>query len=89
MSPLKDNAKKCGCGGELRYSHQLPDGTQTMSCNKYAVCMTWEEQHNRISFLTRENSVLTAALQTIVNTNACDYEYRAWAKAALEKIKTF
>jgi len=73
----------CGCGGILRYSHRQKDGSEKMSCNKYVVCMTWSEQQDRITELSRENTKMKAALQKIVNVNACDYEYRTWAKEGL------
>lgn len=74
---------KCGCGGPLRYLHMQPDGSEKMSCNKHVTCMTWEEQQDRITELSRENAKMKSALEKIVNVNACDYEYRTWAKEGL------
>lgn len=72
----------CGCGGKLRYSH-IVDGKEKMSCNKYYVCMTWQEQFDQIRSLHVENMKMKSALEKICKVNACDYEYRSWAKAAL------
>lgn len=82
-----DFSGKCGCGGDLRYSHKMEDGTERMSCNKYAVCLTWEQQHNRLREIAIENAMLKEALEKIVAVNACDYEYRAWAKEAMQKLE--
>jgi hypothetical protein len=65
----------CGCGRMLRYSH-LKDGNEVMSCNKYTVCLTYSE-------LNAEAIKYKAALERIVNVKAMNYEYKAWAKGAL------
>jgi hypothetical protein len=54
-----------------------------MSCNKYTVCLTYNEQLDKISELNAEAIKYKAALERIVNVNAMDYEYKAWAKGAL------
>jgi len=71
----------CGCGRELRYSHGSLD---VMSCNKYAVCLTYDEQEELIKKLRDEKTKYGTALEKIVNVNAMDYEYKAWAKQALD-----
>ena len=72
----------CGCGGKLRYSHFI-DGEEVMSCNKYAVCLTYQEQFEKINSLNNEMLRYKAGLSKIVTVNAMDYEYKAWAKEAL------
>ena len=72
----------CGCGGKLRYSH-FKDGEERMSCNKYAVCQTYDEQFETIKRLNNEVLRYKNALQKIVDVNGMDYEYRAWAKEAI------
>ena len=80
-SPL-DLGVMCGCGGKLRYSHFV-DGKEVMSCNKYVVCLTYDEQFRKITELTNELLKYKAALSKIVVVNGMDYEYKAWAKEAL------
>jgi hypothetical protein len=72
--------KLCGCGRELRYSHGSLD---VMSCNKYAVCLTYAEQYEQIKLLKIENLKYQEVLEKIVKVNAMDYEYKAWAKQAI------
>lgn len=72
----------CGCGRKLRYSH-LKDGEEVMSCNKYAVCLTYDEQFELIRDLQRDLAKYKAALERVAGVSAMDYEYRAWAKEAL------
>lgn len=76
-------AVRCGCGGPLLYSHNTPNGEQRQSCNKYMVCMTWDEQNKALYSLMVENKKMRAVLEKIASVNACDYEYRTWAKEAL------
>ena len=77
----------CGCGGKLRYSHFV-DGNELMSCNKYVVCMDWDQQNNMINELIIENKKLKLAIEKIVNVNGMDYEYKSWAKEALVSTRT-
>ena len=76
--------KKCGCGGELRYSHSVGGKIERMSCNKYGVCLTWEQQHNKILEMMKIMARYEKALQKIVDISAMDYEYKAWAKEGLK-----
>ena len=74
------NALLCGCGRRLRYSHS----GQRMSCNKYAVCLTYDEQSERIRELSNDILRYKNYLQKIVDVNGMDYEYKAWAKECLD-----
>jgi len=51
----------CGCGREVRYSH-FKDGQEVMSCNKYAVCLTYEEQQEKLSELQGKYNELLYAV---------------------------
>lgn len=73
----------CGCGREVHYSH-FKNGEEKMSCNKYAVCQTYAEQFETIKRLQIEATRYKNALQKINDVNGTDYEYKAWAKAALD-----
>lgn len=75
----------CGCGKPLRYSHMLPDGTERMSCNKYIICPTYDELLAQRDQFRRKMLQYEATLKQIVNVNAMDYEYRAWAKNILNE----
>jgi len=79
-NPL-EHVVMCNCGRPTRYSHGSLD---VMSCNKYAVCLTYEEQEDLIKKLSSEKTKYGAALEKIVNVNAMDYEYKALAKQALD-----
>jgi len=72
----------CGCGREVRYSH-IKDGKKVMSCNKRVVCLTYDQQFERIRELKSESDRYKKALQKIVEINGMDYEYKAWAKEVL------
>lgn len=76
------NVLLCGCGGRLRYTH-FKDGKEVMSCNKYIVCLTYNEQLERIKELSNEMLRYKNALQKIVDVNGMVYEYKAWAKEGL------
>lgn len=47
----------CGCGREVRYSHRVDD-KEVMSCNKHVVCLTYEEQREKLSDLQSKYSEL-------------------------------
>lgn len=79
---MEDKEPLCGCGRRLRYSHSK-DGEELMSCNKYAVCLTYDEQFERVKELSNEMFRYKNALQKIVDVNGTDYEYKAWAKEAI------
>ena len=80
-APEKITAEKkiCGCGRELRYFHG-----DDMSCNKYAVCPTYDELFEQEKSARMEAHKYKTALEKVVRVNAMDYEYRAWAKNAIE-----
>jgi len=73
----------CGCGRGLRYSHMVDD-KEVMSCNKYDTCLTYDEQAERIKELSHENIRYKHGLRRISETSGMDYEYKAWAKEALD-----
>ena len=75
---MSDQPDLCGCGNPVRYLH-FRDGKEIMSCNKYAVCKTYDELFELSKLCFRYEQVL----MNIVNVNAMDYEYRSWAKSAL------
>lgn len=70
---------KCNCGNPIRYSHK--DGN---SCNKYVICPTYDELRREHEYYRRISLMYANTLTTMKNTNACDHEYRTWAKNALE-----
>ena len=68
----------CGCGKPTRYHISKEGGG---SCNKYFRCPTYEELREKLVKLNRYEN----ALKQIMVVNAMDYEYRTWAKQALEE----
>jgi len=74
---------KCGCGEEGRYVHFLPDGEEVYSCNKYRRCPTYDELAEKVRTLTLRCNRYESTLKEIVVISAMDYEYRTWAKEAL------
>jgi hypothetical protein len=77
------SALLCGCGRKVRYGH-FKDGEQVMSCNKYAVCLTYDQQFDLIKELQNKSLRYENTLKRIVKVNGMDYEYKAWAKAAID-----
>ena len=77
------NHPLCGCGRELRYSHS----EDRMSCNKYAVCLNYDEQFDLIKELENDSRRYRKALEKIVRVAAMDYEYKSWAKEALKDLE--
>ena len=71
---------KCNCGKEGRYTYGI---TQELSCNKYSVCLTYEELLIELKAVEKESKKYKEALEKIVRVNAMDYEYKSWAKEAL------
>ena len=67
--------------------HFDEDRNEVYACNKYTRCLTYEEQQEKIRKLTRLVSIFGGALTYIVQVNGMDYEYKAWAKAALSKME--
>ena len=72
----------CGSGNNVRYSH-FKGGKQVMSCNKYTVCKSYDEQSELLVELTSKIAEYEQTLFDIVMTDAKDYEYKTWAKEAL------
>ena len=54
----------CGCGGRLRYSHMV-NGVEVMSCNKYTVCLTYDQQHELLNKLTTEMLKADATIEKL------------------------
>ncbi len=52
----------CGCGKEVRYSH-FKDGKEVMSCNKYTVCLTYDEQREKLQELQSKYHQLLYAVK--------------------------
>ena len=77
----------CDCGRPLRYMHMGDGGVSRMSCNKYVVCLTYDEQRDKIEQLKRQTFIFKEALESIVQINAMDYEYKTWAKVALSILE--
>lgn len=75
--------EKCGCGKEVRYSTACGKG----SCNKYQRCLDYEEQSELIAKLIPKARYYELTLDKITRVNATDYEYRCWAKEALDRYK--
>lgn len=73
-------AGKCNCGRPLRYTH--PNGQS--SCNKYEVCLPYERLVNEHVHYRRLSMMYLALLVSIRDEEARDYEYRSWAKKAIE-----
>ena len=65
----------CNCGQPIRYSHK--DGE---SCNKYIVCPSYEQLSEEHEYYRKLSQIYLNTLTLIRDTNACDYEYRGWAK---------
>ncbi len=74
---------KCGCGEEVRYSTPCGRG----ACNKYARCLSYKEQELLLQELIPKTRYYELMLTKITEVNAMDYEYRAWAKEAIDKYK--
>ena len=73
---------KCGCGRDVRYSSQDGKG----ACNKYARCLSWEQQDKLIKKLRSEVNKLKPALEEIRDTvDGEPYEYRYLAHQALDR----
>ena len=81
-------SSKCGCGREGRYTRAGEDGLNIWACNKYQRCPTYEELTERTKSLQISELRYKTALQKIVGVNGMDYEYKAWAKEALDATHT-
>ena len=77
------NEGLCNCGRKLRYSHG-PVEANVMSCNKYTVCPSYDELEKLLKNATEESSKYKHVLDMIVRVEGKDYEYKAWAKQALD-----
>jgi hypothetical protein len=63
--------------------YMVVDGN--MSCNKYGRCPSYEELLIQRDRLLTQYLLYQHTLTQITNINAMDYEYRTWAKEALDK----
>ena len=80
---LEEEQQKCGCGKDIRYSTSCGKG----ACNKYQRCLSYEEQAEIIAKLIPKSRYYEVILEKITKVDAMDYEYRTWAKEALDKYK--
>jgi len=81
---VTSNGVLCGCGKQGRYTRIDEDGNETWACNKYQRCKSYEELRTIARNLEIEARVYRHHLEKIVSVNAMDYEYKAWAKEALD-----
>ena len=51
----------CGCGRPVRYSH-FKDGVKVGACNKYTVCLTYDEQRDKLQEIRGKYSELLYAV---------------------------
>lgn len=79
-------SENCNCGKPGRYTTFKDGEIMQSSCNKYGMCLPYDELLALKDKLDNENRRMKTALNMIVGTNACDYEYRSWAKGALREI---
>jgi hypothetical protein len=78
VSPV-ERLVTCNCGKPIGYAH-FKNGEETMSCNKYTVCPTYDELLEK----TKLTMKYKRTLERIAATSAMDYEYRSWAKTGLD-----
>ena len=69
----------CGCGRRIRYSH----GGDKSSCNKYAVCLTYDEMEKKLKKYMRVSERFRATISKIVDEDAKSFQYKSWAVDAL------
>lgn len=77
----------CGCGCPGRYVQIAADKSEIYSCNKHQRCPTYEELRCEVRDLQIETRVYKKHLEQIVSEDGMAYEYKAWAKAALNSHK--
>ena len=75
-TPLAE--RLCGCGRRIRYSH----GDKS-SCNKYAVCLTYDEMEKKLKKYMRVSGRFRATISKIVDEDAKSFQYKSWAVDAL------
>lgn len=80
-----NNHAVCNCGNPIRYFHLSGQS----SCNKYMVCPSYEDLREEHKYYRKVSQMYLNTLNVIKNTNACDYEYRSWAKNAIELGETW
>ena len=62
MSDNRFIGVRCPCGKPSRYSHMVDDG-EVLSCNKYAVCLSYDELGDKVYSLQAEVERLTAGIK--------------------------
>lgn len=76
----------CNCGKPNRYSHMIRTGEEVTfveSCNKYQVCLPYEELRKFMQKYCSLQSQYKAVLHKIANIEEDDHTYKCWARAAL------
>lgn len=76
---------KCNCGRDTRYSHVV-DGKQVFSCNKYHMCLPYDDLLTKMQLEQRARLEYMDVLIAITSNDLLDYEIKAAAKAALDII---
>lgn len=74
----------CNCGREGRYFHTGVE--ETFSCNKYNVCLPYDDLYNKVKKLEKQHNIMKTTLGKIVEFDQQAYTYRAWADEALVNI---
>ena len=70
----------CNCGRPVRYSHP----NNQSSCNKYEVCIPYAQLAKEHVHYRRLSLMYLATLTEIKDSITQDYEYRSWAKNAID-----
>lgn len=83
MNGLKD---KCNCGYDNRYAHMV-DGKQVYSCNKYGVCLPYDDLLTKCQLAERAKWEYEATLKYIIGKEDVQvFECKSMAKASLDII---
>lgn len=78
----------CGCGRVGKYSIFSESKDITYSCNKRRRCPDYAELELINDDLVSNYRHCKSSLQKIVDVNGMGYEYKTWAKSALDQIKS-
>lgn len=73
----------CRCGRPGKYAHINTNGQEVYGCNKYQLCLTYNEQLDKIKDIGNKLLIYEQTLKNIVNINAMTNSYKIWAKNAL------
>lgn len=74
--------KDCNCGRKSRYMHNLPEGKQEMSCNKYTICPTYTELEKNAGELYKDLLEVLKAADDLMSYRGSSNYY----KSAVENI---